>query len=65
MADYWCVNFDGEAGPNGEQPREYVLLHGLEEQLWLMQYQYAHNGHTYQGGANQLAATTTNWKEAG
>jgi serine/threonine protein kinase len=38
---YWCVNFDTEG--------DVILDHGLKEQLWLMQYQYSHGGHAYQG----------------
>jgi hypothetical protein len=52
MATSWCVNFDAD---------ESVLDHGILESLWLMQYQYSHDGHTYQGGANQIAATSRNW----
>ena len=61
---YWCVNFDGDAGPMGDQPREYVLHEGLREHSWLMHYQYAHHGNTYQGNSDQLAATTKNWRAA-
>jgi hypothetical protein len=53
MPAFWCVNFDLDAS---------VLDHGLEEGAWLMQYQYSHNGHAYQGQQNQIAATTKNWK---
>jgi hypothetical protein len=56
MAAFWCVNFDSE---------EDVLRHGVQEHLWLMQYQYSHNGHTYQGHPDQLPATTKNWRAAG
>jgi hypothetical protein len=49
----WCVNFDTELT---------ILQHGLSEQLWLMQYQYSHGGHTYQGHPDQIASTTTNWR---
>jgi hypothetical protein len=52
MAAYWCVNFDAE---------EQVLGHGIEESLWLMQYQYSHDGYVYQGGENQIASTSKNW----
>lgn len=53
MPAYWCVNFDIE---------ERILEHGLEESLWLMQYQYSHDGQSFQGERNQIAATTKNWK---
>lgn len=62
---FWCVNFDGASGPLGGLKREYVLEHGLAEQSWLMQYQYRHHGHTYQGHTAQLAATKKNWRAAG
>lgn len=62
---YWCVNFDGEAGPMGKLPKEYVLRHGLQEQAWLMHYQYSHGGHIYQGHPDQVVATTTNWRSLG
>ncbi len=55
MAAFWCVNFDADPS---------VLDHGLEERTWLMQYQYSHNGHAYQGQQNQIAATTKNWNAA-
>lgn len=53
MTRYWCANFDGD---------EKVLTYGLDENLWAMQYQYKHGGHTYQH--DQLASTTRNWHEA-
>lgn len=62
---FWCVAFDGEAGPLGDRPSEYVLWHGLQEQLWLMHYQYSHDGHTFQGSPNHLASTAANWRSAG
>lgn len=52
MARYWCVNFDA---PD-------VLRHGLEQNLWAMQYQYSFDGHLNQGGKEQVAATTRNWR---
>jgi hypothetical protein len=42
---------------------DYVLLHGLERKLWLMQYQYAHDGHDYQ--ATPRGNITRNWNAAG
>lgn len=61
---FWCVNFDGDAGPLGNEAREYVLREGLRESAWLMHYQYAHHGNTFQGNSDQLAATTKNWRAA-
>jgi hypothetical protein len=51
MPGRWCVNFDLEA----------VLRHGLATGMWLMQYQYSHDGHDFQGHSAQLAATAANW----
>ena len=48
----WCVNFDSN---------EEVLNHGLTNNLWMMQYQFSHDGHTYQGGS-QSNSTSKNWK---
>lgn len=48
---FWCVNFETEPGVN----------HGLGEDLWLMQYQYAHGGYAFQGYAAQIASTSKNW----
>ncbi|KAF5053503.1 hypothetical protein DSECCO2_397690 [anaerobic digester metagenome] len=53
MSAFWCVNFDVDSS---------VLQHGLTENLWLMQYQYSHDGHVYQGHPDQKGATTKNWK---
>lgn len=50
MTAYWCVNFDGDA----------ELDHGLDCNLWLMQYQYAHGGFDFQ----EKNRTTINWKSA-
>jgi hypothetical protein len=50
MAKRWCVNFDVEP----------VLRHGLAEEMWLMQYQYAHGGYEYQGNQDQIAPTSLN-----
>jgi hypothetical protein len=61
MANYWCVNFDSEAGPLGGMGHDYVLAHGLARRCWMMQYQYAHGGHVYQGHSGQIAATSKNW----
>ncbi len=51
-AKYWCLNFDFSE----------VLEHGLTNQMWMMQYQYGHNGKTNQG--NKIRAITSNWKAA-
>lgn len=52
MPTYWCVNFD----------LEVCLQHGIENNLWMMQYQYADDfGNVFQDGP-QKSATTTNWK---
>src|SRR5947209_7207010 len=51
MAKRWCVNFDVEL----------VLQHGLTDGMWLMQYQYSHGGHDFQGHPDQIAATSANW----
>jgi hypothetical protein len=51
MPAFWCVNLDSD---------DHVLAHGLEGSCWLMQYQYSHDGHAYQGGGNQIAATSRN-----
>jgi hypothetical protein len=63
MPRYWCVSFDANAGPCGGMDEDYVLLHGLERKLWLMQYQYAHDGHDYQ--ATPRGNITRNWNAAG
>jgi len=52
MPAFWCVHFDAE---------ERVLEHGFQESLWLMQYQYSHGGHAYQGGRKQITAASKNW----
>ncbi len=52
MPNYWCVNFD-----------DYdVLLHGIEINSWMMQYQYEHAGFDYQGGKDKKAKTTISWQ---
>jgi len=52
---YWCLNFD----------HEICLQHGMQNNLWLMQYQYPDLlGNEFQGG-NQKGATTRNWKRLG
>ena len=48
---YWCVNFDSEE----------CLKYGLKRSLWMMQYQYSHDGLRYQGDT-QAIATSKNWK---
>ena len=63
MPRYWCVSFDANAGQFGGMDEDYVLLHGLERKLWLMQYQYAHDGHDYQ--ATPRGNITRNWNAAG
>jgi hypothetical protein len=64
MVMFWCLNFDGGAGPLGGVPAEYVLDHGIRENLWLMQYQYRHaeDGHDYQQNERQIGAITRNWR---
>lgn len=62
---YWCVNFDAGAGPQGGLDREHVLHYGLQQQLWLMQYQYHHNRHDFQDNQSQRGSITRNWKAAG
>lgn len=47
MGKYWCVNFDGV---------QEILEHGLEENLWLMQYQY---------NAQRTGLVTANWNVVG
>jgi hypothetical protein len=50
---YWCANFNIAA----------CLRHGIEKQLWMMQYQYSDGrGHTFQG--NKKGAIRRNWKQA-
>ncbi len=52
MTTYWCVNFDSEA----------CLEHGIDKNIWMMQYQYADDhGNVFQGG-NKKSATTLNWR---
>lgn len=49
---YWCVNFDFPA----------CLIHGIEKNLWLMQYQYAdQKGHIFQD--DRKAAIRRNWEQ--
>jgi hypothetical protein len=64
MATHWCLEFDGGAGPLGNQPPEFVLQHGRDLNLWLMQYQYRHanDGHDYQQNPGQLSKITLNWR---
>ena len=51
MTQYWCVNFDSKECMN----------HGIEHNLWMMQYQYEdESGNVFQGG-RQKGATTANW----
>lgn len=52
MAKYWCANFDFGL----------CLEHGIRNNFWMMQYQYADKyGNEFQGG-KQKAATTKIWK---
>lgn len=54
MTKYWCVNFDSEA----------CLKHGIERNLWMMQYQYADDhGHEHQG--HKKGAISRNWNQVG
>ena len=55
MTRYWCVNFKNEAR----------LEHAIQNQRWMMQYQYEDDhGNVFQGG-NKKPATTSNWKQIG
>jgi serine/threonine protein kinase len=47
---FWCLNFDDQE----------VLEHALPNKVWMMQFQYAHDGRTYQ--AKKKARITVNWK---
>lgn len=58
---YWCVNFDAGAGPMGGENRDSVLIYGLRQHLWAMQYQYHHDNHDYQENSGQCGAITANW----
>jgi len=54
MTKYWCVNFDSEA----------CLQHGIQQNLWMMQYQYADDhGNEYQG--YKKGAIRRNWERLG
>jgi hypothetical protein len=51
MAKYWCVNFDSETS----------LAHGIEKNLWMMQYQYADDhGNEHQG--YKKGRISSNWR---
>lgn len=51
MTNYWCVNFDFDE----------CLKHGLEKNLWMMQYQYAlDEDHVFQG--ERKGSVTANWR---
>src|SRR5579871_1101329 len=60
---YWCLNFDND---------DNVLEYGLQKRMWLMQYEYAHEGHDYENNnenkAGELVASTArlvmNWNAA-
>ena len=50
MVTYWCVNFDSEAS----------LEHGIENDLWMVQYQYADDkGNEHQG--DRKSSISRNW----
>src|SRR5689334_21511909 len=53
MAKYWCANFDALA----------CLEHGIENDLWMMQYQYedVEHGHTHQ--AYKKHTISRNWRQ--
>ncbi len=51
MTRYWCVNF-------GHEP---VLTHGIDKNLWLMQYQYA-DEQDNEFEADRPAQITKNWR---
>jgi hypothetical protein len=57
---YWCLNFD----PHTDPDQHRMLNYGLDQSLWLMQYQYPDKDHVYQGGT-MLSATTRNWRTLG
>ena len=50
---YWCLNFD-------DDPE--ILEHGLTNNMWMMQYEYKHDGKDYQGG--KISQIARNWKSA-
>ncbi len=49
----WCANFEYEE----------CLEHGLQDKMWLMQYQYADGKHKYQ--SDRKSQITINWRTAG
>lgn len=49
---YWCANFDNYS----------ALTHGIENDSWLVQYQYEHAGFDYQGHRNQRGMVKRAWK---
>jgi hypothetical protein len=54
MTKYWCVNFDSEAS----------LQHGIKQNLWMMQSQYADDhGNEHQG--YKKGAISRNWNQVG
>jgi hypothetical protein len=69
MPTYWCLNFDAATGPLVYKGEDLILTHGLENNLWLMQYSYRHGSHDYheyQGNDRQgPRIITKNWNAAG
>ena len=52
MTRYWCVNCD----------HNDCLQHGIEKNLWMMQYQFAdEHGHLFQG--DRKPAIRRNWQQ--
>ena len=52
MTTYWCANFVSDEG----------LEHGIEKNLWMMQYQYADSfGNEHEG--NNKGTITRNWRQ--
>ena len=49
MAKYWCVNFDLKS----------CLAHGIERELWMMQYQFKDRHHVFQD--DKKHAISNNW----
>jgi small subunit ribosomal protein S10 len=57
---YWCLNCALDAGQKAGD-ESIILTHCLEQNLWAMQYQYAHNSHDYQDNALQRGTIVRNW----
>jgi hypothetical protein len=52
VTKYWCVNFDSED----------CLRHGIEQNLWMMQYQYADDrNNRFQ--SHKPGAISNNWRQ--